>query len=207
MPDLKQLTIKTTDGRPYRMKRNGRAQSLINVIKDNLDISERLDVVEIGVGAGYTSVSLLWAFPTLHLAMVDPYEIHKEMRPHEKNQKFLRSKLESATHLTAKYGRKIQILARSQDAARYFRDGHFDCVYVDALHGYEDVRLDLHAWWPKLREGGVFAGDNYDGRWDKRGIWGVKRAVDEFADQNRYEVNFENHVRSEQYGGLWWWVK
>ena len=49
----------------------------------------------------------------------------------------------------------------SVPAAAAFPDGHFDWVYVDALHTRAAVLDDLRAWWPKLRPGGLISGDDY----------------------------------------------
>lgn len=57
-------------------------------------------------------------------------------------------------------------------AQRYF-DGTLDFVMIDASHRYPDVSADIAAWRPKVRPGGVLAGDDY---W----FAGVKQAVDEF---------------------------
>jgi predicted O-methyltransferase YrrM len=34
-------------------------------------------------------------------------------------------------------------------------------VYLDGSHDYESVRDDISAWWPKIRPGGVLAGDDF----------------------------------------------
>ena len=62
--------------------------------------------------------------------------------------------------------------------ARYFgRLGVVaDLVYIDASHDFEDVLLDLYAFYPLVREGGVLFGDDYNSGWP-----GVVRAVDEFV--------------------------
>lgn len=36
-----------------------------------------------------------------------------------------------------------------------------DFVYLDARHDYEGVLEDLQAWWPRLCEGGLFAGHDF----------------------------------------------
>jgi len=66
----------------------------------------------------------------------------------------------------------------SHQAAPLFPDEHFDWIYIDASHFFDDVKVDLQAFWPRLKRGGYIAGDDYD----RRGIWehGVTRAVDEF---------------------------
>jgi hypothetical protein len=75
----------------------------------------------------------------------------------------------------------------SEEASAVFTDGYFDWVYVDGNHLYEFVRRDLQLFEPKVRDGGVIAGDDYDrpdGWWDD----GVTRAVDEFVAARGHEV-------------------
>jgi hypothetical protein len=45
--------------------------------------------------------------------------------------------------------------------AENYPDDYFDFVYVDARHDYKGVAVDLNAWWPKVRKGGIFAGHDY----------------------------------------------
>lgn len=45
--------------------------------------------------------------------------------------------------------------------AETFADGSLDFVYVDARHDRKGVLVDLRAYWPKLKVGGVFAGHDY----------------------------------------------
>lgn len=62
----------------------------------------------------------------------------------------------------------------SHEAAELFNDESLDFVFIDASHDYDNVMIDLKAWYPKVKKGGVFAGHDYPS-WD-----GVRRAVDEF---------------------------
>ena len=89
-------------------------------------------------------------------------------------------------------GRVVMHRMLSHEAAVLFPDGHFDWAYIDASHFYEDVKRDLEAFFPKLRQGGYGAGDDYD----RRGIWdhGVTRAVDEFRlDPSIETIRLKNH--------------
>jgi hypothetical protein len=63
----------------------------------------------------------------------------------------------------------------SWDAAAQFEDNSVDFCYVDAGHSYEAVTNDLTAWWPKMRPGAMFAGDDYT-----KGYPGVQQAVWDF---------------------------
>ena len=65
----------------------------------------------------------------------------------------------------------------STQAATRFGDGGVDFVFVDAGHTYQDVTNDLVAWWPKVRPGGVMAGDDWTLRDQKDGQRSVRRAV------------------------------
>ncbi len=66
---------------------------------------------------------------------------------------------------------------RSEDAARDFADGQLAMVFLDASHDHDAVVSDLAAWFPKLRQGGILAGDDYTTK-----HVGLRRAVDTFAD-------------------------
>ena len=51
-------------------------------------------------------------------------------------------------------------------------------MYVDASHDYRNCRADLIDWWPKVKVGGLFAGnDYYTGHVAAAGVtFGVKDA-------------------------------
>ena len=57
-------------------------------------------------------------------------------------------------------------------AAEGFADGSVDFCMIDASHEYRFVKRDIEAWLPKIKPGGVIAGDDLDEP-------GVKQAVKE----------------------------
>ena len=59
-----------------------------------------------------------------------------------------------------------------------------DVIHLDAAHDAMSVSMDLQAWWPLLRDGGVLIGDDYCQQWP-----GVVAAFDAFAE--RYGVALE----------------
>lgn len=49
----------------------------------------------------------------------------------------------------------------SAKAAECLADKSCFCVFIDASHDYESVCKDIDAWLPKVKSGGVLAGDDY----------------------------------------------
>lgn len=73
------------------------------------------------------------------------------------------------------YGDRVVILRTvSELAALSFAKGSLDFVLIDAIHLYRYVKQDILAWLPKVRPGGMLAGDDY-------GDPGVRKAVDEIC--------------------------
>lgn len=71
----------------------------------------------------------------------------------------------------------------SWEAASKFDDNSVDFCYVDAGHTYECVKNDIDAWWPKIKPGCYFGGDDYTKGWP-----GVQSAVQEFASANNLKA-------------------
>jgi predicted O-methyltransferase YrrM len=75
----------------------------------------------------------------------------------------------------------VQIVrSPSVDAAANFADGSVDFILIDGDHTYEGVLADLRAWYPKVKSGGVIAGDDW--RWKS-----VRKAVEEFFWEGEIE--------------------
>jgi predicted O-methyltransferase YrrM len=49
----------------------------------------------------------------------------------------------------------------SVKAAELYEDNSLDFVFIDAAHDYDNVFADVHAWWPKVKEGGIISGHDY----------------------------------------------
>jgi hypothetical protein len=56
-----------------------------------------------------------------------------------------------------------------------------DFIFIDANHGYEFVKEDSNAWWPKLKIGGLMCGDDYQ----NKPTHGVIQAVDELFPRRK----------------------
>jgi predicted O-methyltransferase YrrM/glycosyltransferase involved in cell wall biosynthesis len=93
----------------------------------------------------------------------------------------------------------IPIQGKSVDVASQFEDGSIDFIFIDASHDYENVLADINAWYPKLKPGGLIAGDDYAGCWG-----GVIEAVNEyFIDKTIFFLNGNlNYPYSQK---IWHW--
>ena len=145
--------------------------------------------VEIGVWAGDLSAAILRAVRPVRLHLLDPWAF----APDERYEQawYGGARAGSQAEMDEVYERVLQrfeteiadgavVIHRSTSAevAAGFEDASLDWVYVDGNHLYEYVRTDLELFAPKVRPGGLLAGDDYGaaGWWDD----GVRRAVDRF---------------------------
>lgn len=94
-------------------------------------------------------------------------------------------------------------------AASQIPDGDLDFVYLDARHDFAGVVADIHAWWPKVRVGGVFAGHDFvDGEFPEGDFFWIS-ALEEalprldvhvIRERNRYPSFFI--LKSEEMSSL-----
>ena len=74
---------------------------------------------------------------------------------------------------------------RFDEALSLFPDEYFDFIYIDGYaHTGQDNGKTLTDWWPKLKKGGVFSGDDYHSDWPN-----TMRVVNEFTAQNNLKLN------------------
>jgi predicted O-methyltransferase YrrM len=141
-------------------------------------IPHRGTMVEVGSLAGFSTRVFARHFDKV--ISVDPYTAgYDDAR--DKNSNALRLRL-AGDVFTLRFiddPKVVQYREPSVIAARRFDDRSLDFVYVDGDHTFEGVTADIRAWLPKIRSGGVIAGDDFS--WD-----GVARAV--HAELPRFEV-------------------
>jgi hypothetical protein len=53
------------------------------------------------------------------------------------------------------------VRASSTEAANLYEDGSLDFVFIDAAHDYDNVKADIAAWFPKVKEGGLIGGHDW----------------------------------------------
>ena len=150
-------------------------------------------VLEIGCDVGDTTQFLLDSNPDLVLTGIDPYENYTDWNGnplHERNQCYERfmNRMEG-------YKNRFHLLRQySDEAASTIMENDFDVIFIDGLHTYEQLTKDCANYYPKLKEGGIFAGHDYNA------IAGVRQAADEFAAK----VGREIHITECD---VWYWIK
>lgn len=144
--------------------------------------------VEVGVCLGDWSNDLLSTWKGKKLWCVDPWTVQPPSYPDTKwSQAHMDIFYQRTKNRLAVYGERNEIVRLpSLEAVKLFKDGQLDFVYIDALHTEANLTDDMEAWWPKVREGGLFFGDDY-----RTGPWaGVIEAVDKFSEKYKVGVYF-----------------
>jgi predicted O-methyltransferase YrrM len=95
-------------------------------------------------------------------------------------------KYAAVRELVDEFGANRVIIHRgtSQEAAPTFADHSLDYIYIDGDHTVAGAVADCLLWWPKLKPGGLFFGDDYvcSGQHGKSfAMTCVKDVVDTFA--------------------------
>jgi MMP 1-O-methyltransferase len=90
--------------------------------------------------------------------------------------------------------RVIPLRMTSEQAARLFRSGCADLVFIDGSHTEAAVRLDIRSWQYKVAVGGLLCGHDYYP--DGLVCGGVKKAVDDLITSVEFPA-----------GSIWCWKR
>lgn len=150
---------------------DGRIRPAIQAIAATIPGS--LTGVEVGVQYGDHAKQIIDTLPTEMLYLVDvwgPCESGGVLVDFTSGYQIVLEKFKNYNNVTA-------MKMDSLSASKIIVDEELDFAYIDASHSYIDVLADIHAWWPKIRNGGMLCGHDYCDRWP-----GVMQSVDEFSN-------------------------
>jgi len=162
------------------MKQRWQGHILIELIEDSNGRIQ--NIAEIGVWKGQTArwilkkchdiISSYWAIDPWNSS--SPGGSRRARRLTDEQWEQLYWRVVNLTH----WFPKLQIVRlTSLEAIEIFPDKYFDLVFLDADHSYEAVLNDIRAWMPKISNGGLLTGHDYERR------SGVKKAVTECLGQ------------------------
>jgi GT2 family glycosyltransferase len=160
--------------------------SFPNLYTEMVKRFDNANFLEIGCWKGkstsFLAVEIINSHKEITLYCLDTWEgsiEHKNMDCIEANSLFeeFEENLKPAERI------KKTIKGNSLFIANSFPDNYFDFIFLDASHEYQDVKKDLQSWYPKVKNGGVFVGHDYQLHWQ-----GVVRAVDEFAIEHGFNI-------------------
>lgn len=163
---------------------------------------------EVGTLRGDTSRRLLEGHPNLFLIMVDSWEPPAASSPYASSQdsaaiqtpqKHLENMALAYQQTAFAESRRNLLRCSSSIAAKMIPEQSLDFAFIDADHTYQQVRNDIWDWWPKVRKGGILCGHDYNSLKERSELWGVKKAVDEFA--------LELNLSVEQHGSHVWVIQ
>ncbi len=151
--------------------------------------------IELGVAAGGFARRLLDSNKFSHLYGVDIYgDLHNTFE-YKKALKTIG--LQETRH---------SLLRMDFDnALEMFDDETFDFIYIDGYaHTGEEGGKTLIDWLPKLKMGGMMAGDDYDDHWPL-----VKWAVNDLAKQLDVSLNITGQTENKNYSRFpsWYFIR
>ncbi len=139
-------------------------------------VPPRSTIIELGVARGEHSAQILSRTDPEFLYSVDMYA-------GDRNHDVAQYRLALA-HLDRFRSKNSLLRMRFDEALPLFEDHYFDVVYVDGYaHTGEEEGKTFTDWWPKLKPGGLFCGDDYHSQWPK-----VVEEVDRFAAREGLEL-------------------
>jgi len=148
------------------------------------DLPDSAHIVEIGSWEGrsaiYMGVEILNSGKKIKFDCVDKWIGILPPTEHRKKVVYHKDALKSPNGSYNCFLKNIEPLkdvinpvrCSSLDAALLYKNESLDFVFIDADHSYKEVKKDILAWMPKIKNGGILSGHDYP-------FPDVKRAVDE----------------------------
>lgn len=150
---------------------------------------------EIGVCKGQHARTLLRLNKSLNIILVDPWCSYGRLSQEKAELRYAKC-LESL----APYEDRIKYMRmNSMDAVQEIKDGSLDFVYIDGLHEFDPVMMDIIRWSPKVRKGGIIAGHDYYAFYQS----GIIDAVNTYT--RAHNINEWYITRDKE--ATWFWVQ
>jgi len=179
-------------------------QSLIHLI--NIYFNKDIVGVELGTGSAVSLCTWMQRCPNIsEMHSIDSFKPFQNFlkNPYNEEPCFISDeKIADYTELLARHniefsGKKDKIILHKEDslsASKKFEDESIDFIFLDAWGNHNDVESDLNIWYPKLKNGGLFSGHDWD-------VEILQERVHNFRKNN----NITNSISS--FDNVWVWKK
>lgn len=158
--------------------------------------------VEIGVSGGENAERIIRISDPKKLYLIDMWDHsnYRNLPPYYSSKPYNDDKQITYNNVKNKFenNKSVEIIRDfSVNASKQFEDNYFDWTYIDGSHDYLSVKEDIECWWPKIKLNGFLCGHDY-GNKDvpaHGGILeiGVKKAVDEFIENNNLKLYYKGN--------------
>jgi len=145
-------------------------EGLIEMIKDLGDTS-KMNMIEIGSFIGESTIIFAQYFN--QVIAIDPFQADYHLE--DPTSKFNFDEVyDEYIRRTSPYKNIKTLRLTSDDAVKELDSETYDFIYIDGIHTYEQVKIDIENYLPLVKPGGIIGGHDYIGPWA-----GVRQAVDE----------------------------
>ncbi len=121
--------------------------------------------VEIGIKEGMNSIAMLEMCPNIvKLTGIDPFSSYLDLgyQWSDEEQESIYQHMLKNVKIRQCDNRFEHVRKTSLDAVELFEDNSLDFVFIDGEHTSTMVTSELDAYWPKLRDGGIMSGHDFD---------------------------------------------
>ena len=146
------------------------SEGLRDLIKE-LGNTKEMRMIEIGSFIGESTI--IFAEHFKEVIAIDPFQAnyHKE----DPTSRFNFDEVyDEYMRRTSPFPNIKTLRLTSDDAVKELNSETYDFIYVDGIHTYEQVKIDIDNYLPLVKEGGIIGGHDYGPHWP-----GVNKAVDE----------------------------
>jgi len=111
--------------------------------------------VEVGASRGVNANDMHETIPNLNLTLVDPWVA------------FGRNSAEHMERVYQKCRKRLKrwnptyIRKPSVEGVKDIQDESIDFVYIDGMHDFDSVMMDIIVWTPKVKRGGIVSGHDF----------------------------------------------
>ena len=192
-------SLDTSSAQPASAMTEQELETLVATFTSRGDIAKILTPggigAELGVAEGRFSARILESSKLSYLYSIDAWGD----RGHDVNEYRI-----AFGNLHPYRARNTLLRMRFDEALPLFADAFFDFIYIDGYaHTGEDSGQTFRDWYPKLKPGGIMAGDDYHPSWPL-----VIEEVDKFSAANNLRLYVLNCVPEDDWASRYptWFV-